>query len=430
MRGRTLNTIVDTLEVLGDIQITIHPERCVKVRNRNASCTRCLDICPHEALTLNDNILEIDASRCIECAICTTVCPTSALEAQQPNDNEILQKSMRILETKDTPPVFACKPLLAVLQGGYDTSRVIELSCLGRLDESTVIALAALGAQQLYLAFGPCDTCEIALGRSVSDEVLLTLSTLFDAWGLENPLIVSTELPGFVTLHESDSLLSEDEDGLSRREFFTQLKVGVQDATVQAASTMLRTPQPVSKTPRKTFVKVMQDGTLPHFIPNRRELLLDYLEQIGEVQEDFIDTRLWGMLTIDQSTCNSCRMCATFCPTGAIVKYDDPANCADGGPSIGSTVSSTVDSAVSSMGIEHYPADCVQCRLCEDICPSKSVHVDSRVSTKSLLEGEIIRYPMKAPRYRYNQPDQIYRRMYDLLGGGQIYEYGGNNSAL
>jgi formate hydrogenlyase subunit 6/NADH:ubiquinone oxidoreductase subunit I len=105
-------------------------------------------------------------------------------------------------------------------------------------------------------------------------------------------------------------------------------------------------------------------------------------------------------------------MCATFCPTGAITKYDDPVTTGTDKP----------------MGIEHYPAACVQCRLCEDICLTKAVHIDSNVSTKALLEGEILRYPMKPLSIRLNQPDQIYRRMYDLLGGGQIYDYGGDNS--
>ena len=68
---------------------------------------------------------------------------------------------------------------------------------------------------------------------------------------------------------------------------------------------------------------VMKDGTLPHFIPDRRERLLDALAQLGSLRGGKLETRLWGAVVIDGTKCVSCRMCATFCPTGAIAKFDD-----------------------------------------------------------------------------------------------------------
>jgi ferredoxin len=189
---------------------------------------------------------------------------------------------------------------------------------------------------------------------------------------------------------------------MSRRDFFTQIKTGAQNAAAQSAAQALRLEQQPDEE-KPTVVRVMRDGTLPHFIPNRRERMLDYLELIGEPSAEWLDSRLWGYLSIDVDRCNSCRMCATFCPTGAIVKFDDPG---EGG----------------AMGIEHYPADCVQCRLCEDICPANALTINSRVPVRELVEGEIVRHVMKPPEHELNSPKQIYHAMYDLLGGGQIYE--------
>ncbi|MFR5091297.1 MAG: 4Fe-4S binding protein [Adlercreutzia equolifaciens] len=56
--------------------------------------------------------------------------------------------------------------------------------------------------------------------------------------------------------------------------------------------------------------------------------MLDALAQLGEPEGDKLETRLWGAVVIDGTKCVSCRMCATFCPTGAIAKFDD----ADGTP--------------------------------------------------------------------------------------------------
>ena len=69
---------------------------------------------------------------------------------------------------------------------------------------------------------------------------------------------------------------------------------------------------------------VMKDGTLPHFIPDRRERLLDALAQLGEPAGGKLATRLWGAVVIDGTKCVSCRMCATFCPTGAIASSTTP----------------------------------------------------------------------------------------------------------
>jgi Fe-S-cluster-containing hydrogenase component 2 len=97
-------------------------------------------------------------------------------------------------------------------------------------------------------------------------------------------------------------------------------------------------------------------------------------------------------------------MCATFCPTGAIYKFDE----ADG-----------------TLGIEHYPADCVQCRLCEDVCSAKCLEVSSEVEVRGLLEGSIERYEMHEPQFHLNEPDQIYQGIKALIPNANIYEMGG-----
>jgi len=150
------------------------------------------------------------------------------------------------------------------------------------------------------------------------------------------------------------------------------------------------------------FMKVTKDGTLPHFIPSRRERLLDNLDRLGDPQVDTIKTRLWGAIVIDETRCQSCQMCAVFCPTGAISKYEDK--------------------KTKTFGVEHRPADCVQCHLCQDICHWGALHVDDTVSTDILLSGDVERYEMAPRKVQVNKPDSIYRSMYQLLGGGQIYE--------
>lgn len=39
---------------------------------------------------------------------------------------------------------------------------------------------------------------------------------------------------------------------------------------------------------------------------------------LGDPVQSTLDTRLWGHVTIDMRKCKSCKMCAAFCPTGAL----------------------------------------------------------------------------------------------------------------
>ena len=61
--------------------IRVHRERCAKVRNRNVDCLKCAAACTSGCLSLDDGELVIDASKCVGCGTCATVCPTCALEA-------------------------------------------------------------------------------------------------------------------------------------------------------------------------------------------------------------------------------------------------------------------------------------------------------------------------------------------------------------
>ncbi len=44
-------------------------------------CGSCVDVCPTEAITLNDNnIAVIDMNKCEDCGACIDACPTEAIK--------------------------------------------------------------------------------------------------------------------------------------------------------------------------------------------------------------------------------------------------------------------------------------------------------------------------------------------------------------
>jgi formate hydrogenlyase subunit 6/NADH:ubiquinone oxidoreductase subunit I len=145
----------------------------------------------------------------------------------------------------------------------------------------------------------------------------------------------------------------------------------------------------------------MADGTLPHFIPDRRERLLDALASLGEPQDVMINTRLWGHVIIDTQACTSCRMCAVFCPTAALRKFERE----DG-----------------TIGVEHYPGDCVKCHTCEAICPGHCLEISEEVFAREMLAGKTDEYTMKPLEVEVGSAHTIWNKYKNLATIAEVYE--------
>jgi ferredoxin len=107
-----------------------------------------------------------------------------------------------------------------------------------------------------------------------------------------------------------------------------------------------------------------------------------------------VESRIVGVVSIDTEECDSCRMCAVFCPTGALLKLDE------GG----------------RKDLIHRPSACVQCRLCESLCPKSAISVGSSVPIEQFLGGKAICYGMKQPAWTPNRPDSLFQKMRLVLG--------------
>ena len=63
------------LEQLQSADITVHQGRCAVVRNRNATCMKCAEVCTSGCISYDDNELTIEPERCIGCGTCVNSCP-------------------------------------------------------------------------------------------------------------------------------------------------------------------------------------------------------------------------------------------------------------------------------------------------------------------------------------------------------------------
>ncbi len=434
--------------------IRVHRERCAKVRNRNVECLKCAAACTSGCIALVEGELVIDAAQCVGCGTCATVCPTCALESLNPSDAELVGACLNA--ARDGRVVVGCGLALEALDGLVDSAAVVPVVCAGRVDESLLCTLAARGVREATVLCGRCDRCAQRHGAATAVLVAETAQTLLDAWGASLTVRVTDEVPQFLlaegvtaaaAARARDDFFADgracapvvceggaaaDGPGESGGDIAADAELAAGDSAAPSEPASAASPREAGRGPvslsspeaeaadttvgpglrffwnsghsRKVAshsLHVMKDGTLPHFVPDRRERLLDALAALGEPATSSIACRLWGTVVIDGTKCVSCRMCATFCPTGAIEKFDE----ADG-----------------ALGVVHRPADCVKCGSCADICPADAITVLDEVRTAGLVDGDAHRYAMTPrPVSLSDNPHQILDT-FRLDFNGDIFE--------
>ena len=408
-----MDNILGLFEKLESQSLAVQPSRCVVVRNRNASCRRCAEACPTGAILVEGNDLAVAPERCIGCGTCATVCPTAALESKKPDDKGLLKAAVAAMQANDGVAVVMDEAMQAAAEGKYDPAKVVAVKSLARVDESLIAVLAAGGASSVVLVAGPraatdgegaaaADADPAAadsLATEAADEaaevdaavdrtarlVRDTAALLLETWGSDVTVKLTTKLP------RSVRLTAPADFDTGRRGFFSSMRDEARAAAAITAEHVVR-----------------EDGTLPHFLPERRGRLLLALSNMGEPDDVMIDARLFGHVIIDPEKCTSCQMCATFCPTEAIHKFGDAATAAETG---------------KPFGIDHYTGRCVQCRCCEDICPTGALTLSTDVFAADVTKrGRSERIPMKPRARKVNDPKSIVNAMSALLNVPNVYE--------
>lgn len=374
--------------------IRVHRERCAKVRNRNVDCLKCAAACTSGCISLEDGELVIDASKCVGCGTCATVCPTCALESLNPSDAELKAACLRAVRGDEV--VIACSQMEAALGDLLVPGAAASVVCAGRVDESLLAGLAADGIGRVTVLCGDCDHCAQRHGRDTAELVTETARQVLGAWGNDLEVVVTDVPPVSVLASGADEAAGE----VARAAYFAQERSCLPIREAEGVRVGSSAGEDAPKHPAHSL-HVMKDGTLPHFIPDRRERLLDALAQLGEPAGGKLATRLWGAVVIDGTKCVSCRMCATFCPTGAIAKFDD----ADG-----------------TLGVTHTPGDCVKCGSCRDVCPADAITLLDAVPASWLTGGNRHRYTMTPrPVSLTDNPHQILDT-FRLDFNGDIFE--------
>lgn len=366
------------LQKLQSAHIAVHEGRCAVVRNRHASCRRCAEACTTGCISIEDGVLSVDASKCIGCGTCSALCPTGALEACAPSDAELFKQCAAGIEQGNGHICIACEQAAQGADTSASAPETVQVACLGRVEESLMAMLAASGATQIELLKGDCQDCPYMHGEKAAVQTCATVNELFKAWQVPSSATLIEELP-----ERAEQAAQETQEAAAQMH---DAAPGVELDDENAHELELQ--------------KVGEDGTLPHAIPGRRRRLLAALDAAGKAQDVPVSTRLWGRIEIDTDKCESCQMCAVFCPTAAIAKFED---------------------GEDALGVDHYAGRCVKCGSCVDICPTQAITLHDEVSTGDLARDRCVRYSMTARKRKLGGQDQAWNVMRELLKCEQVY---------
>ena len=361
----SINDIVTVAEALEKSPIAVLPDRCVAVRNRNASCRCCIAVCAKEAIRIYCNELLVDSKRCVGCGACTVVCPTEALVPCNPADDALKERLESSRAENGGNAVVACERIAS--KSTLDPSRYAVVSCLARVEESLLLDAVSHDAIELLLVDGNCATCKYRDCTSLVDDVVRQTSMLVHAHGGVATVRRTSEFPEGLAGSSDD-----DGTGSTRRGFFSDVVGAAKETAMTAAQTKIGAELGLGNgdVPIGERLRVGDNGTLPLIQVKRHETIINAMDAIGAPQVDEIDTSLFASVDIDVDRCNACGMCAMFCPTGALRRDTD-------------------NGAVTNIeSLEFSACDCVQCGLCKDVCWKECLTLSSKVSTSELFDFE------------------------------------------
>ncbi|WP_302233951.1 ferredoxin family protein [uncultured Adlercreutzia sp.] len=436
--------MINLIDEMNSPLLAVEPQRCVLVRHRNGECLRCAAVCTTGAISLGEEGIVVSPEKCIGCGTCASACPTGCLTAANPTDEELFGAVEAALAENEGRVAIACERAFAMASGNRmkrdscdatapsfvpgkiagatsDGRPLVGVVCLGRVDESLLVEATARGARSIQLISGPCESCPHRCGGALSDEIIVSAETLLAALGTPSPidrirLQHASDTREILRLRPTASAQDDTANATAAAEVSGDmgrsdrassadgieggLRKGMVDLNAFDASEdcLSESGYPVapptgesqqdSREPQ--FAHVQADGTLPHFVPERRLRLFNSLKALGTPAAPTVTTRLWGQVTIDTELCRSCRMCTVFCPTGALTRFD---------------------AANDAFGVEHRSALCMQCRLCETICPEQAITVAEEVSADEFLSGKKFRFTMQPIGWNPGAEDSIASRM-------------------
>lgn len=280
---------------------------CVTCSTRDPkACTRCLDVCPVDAITIKGSSVKVD-DRCRKCGLCATVCPTEVFicGSQAPLQ---LYKQVAEVASKYEDCYVTCTRAL----GRLPKENEVLLPCVGAISEELWFALLCEYPNlSVYLPVGICDRCRTTTGE--------------ERYG--DAIAAAEELSGeSVGLEVDERRLNHEQSRAYRRSQFVSSMATSATRLVSRGNPALAGAQAVAQRIQqhtkqltelqRTLEKAVGAQTSQnrrHILTQRRKLVMAALQKYPDLAEGF----KLEIPACDSSRCTKCGDCVKVCPVHA-----------------------------------------------------------------------------------------------------------------
>jgi ferredoxin len=326
--GRAL---LDLVDLVGEFEkpryVAFEAGLCAHSRSRRVGCTRCLEVCPADAIRPAGDVVAIDPFVCGGCGACNSVCPTGAAAYTHPPDRALLERLRVLLSTYRS--AGGTSPVLLVHDTREGDEAIALIARLGRGLPARVLPFAVNEVAQLGLA-----VLAGALAYGASEvRILVPAARAGETAGLAGQIGV---------LETACRALGHGEG-----------RVATLDERDPEAIEALLWDLPERPPPTPGSYLPMGD---------RRALLGLAFRHLHEVAPEPVEVvplpegSPFGRTIIDVDGCTLCLACVGACPTGAL--SDNP----------------------EKPELRFREEACVQCGLCVTTCPERVVALEPRLA--------------------------------------------------
>lgn len=156
--------------------------RCLRgASGREDVCSRCLDVCPVNAITIHRQSVLI-GENCRKCGLCAAVCPTEVFSTRRHMPRQVYDQIARVASAYEQCYVTCTRALKRLPKGNE-----VVLACVGAVPRDVWFSLLADYTNiSVYLPVGICDRCRTTTGEATYVDAISTAEEWADAGlGLE-----------------------------------------------------------------------------------------------------------------------------------------------------------------------------------------------------------------------------------------------------
>ncbi|WP_027856011.1 4Fe-4S binding protein [Marinobacterium jannaschii] len=309
----------------------INNDICAHSGRGQTGCTRCLDVCPADAISSIRQLINIDPHLCHGAGGCSTACPTGAISYALPQPSRIIDQIRDLLQAYYDADGSDAVIVLHDREAGRQLLESqfeqlpgnllpVELEELAAAGQEIWLAALAMGASQVLLLDTPQQPA--SMRALLQREICITRAMLegLNLAGIRLSLIDSTDL----------SLWQPPESAARFHSLALNPAAAKRDTLLSALDQLAAQTATQTKQSRDVLA-------LPAGAP-------------------------FGQVSIDRSRCTLCVSCVAVCPTQALT---------DGG---------------ETPALFFTERNCVQCGLCDAACPEDAIELQARLRLDPLRD--------------------------------------------